>query len=223
LSKLFNTVYFTVEEVKYPFAMPGDVFFMGYLDNGYPHFPVQSPENGHDDFTGARIKGAGGFVGEKDFGFSDYGSGDGHPLLFSARKLGWQVMEPVFKTYGLQSPDSPAPAFFASYTPVNERQFYVGLSIQIRQKVESLKYKPYEVIADIGQLAVAQFFHPPAGDFIRACRGLVQAAHDIEKGGLSRARRPHYGDEVSFFNTQINILKGFNHHLPVSVHPGYAF
>ena len=89
--------------------------------------------------------------------------------------------------------------------------------IQIGQEVETLKDKPDQLVANIGQAAVSKPIDPLTGQLVCTGRGQIQTPDDVQQGGLARTGRPHDRDEPALLHGQVDPPQGVNAHLTVPV------
>src|SRR5579864_4559605 len=78
-----------------------DIRFVCNQDDRNARLPVQPLKNSHYLETGSGIKSAGGLIGENDPRMVYKRSGNGHPLLLSARKLARTMVFPSGETDGM--------------------------------------------------------------------------------------------------------------------------
>ena len=71
--------------------------------------------------------------------------------------------------------------------------------------------------APLGELAAGQLLQMLAADDDLARVGVVQAADQIENGGLAGARRAHQGDELPCRDFQVEPVQDFDGFLAAAV------
>ena len=96
---------------------------------------------------------------------------------------------------------------------VKQRNLDVFNDRVLRQQVVRLKNEADVAAAHLRQLIVIHL-----GDVVRpkkvlAARAPVQAAEQVQEGGLSRTGRSHQGDEISFLEFQAYTADRWNYHL----------
>lgn len=67
-----------------------------------------------------------------------------------------------------------------------------------------LENKANVPLAKLGSLLQIELVHRLAQENVFAAEFTVQNAHDRQKRGFTRARRPHDGHEFAFFNLEVN-------------------
>ncbi|MNT16934.1 hypothetical protein D3C72_1520610 [compost metagenome] len=88
-----------------------------------------------------------------------------------------------------------------------QRQFHVLLRGQHRHQVVELEHEADVMAAPRRQLAAAHLVDALAFDADLAARGVVQAADQVEQGGLAGTGRAHQRDEVAAGDIQVDAVQ----------------
>ncbi len=185
-----------------------NVVFVGDDDNGHA-FPVHLFENFHHFLRGFGVEGAGGFVGEDDFGVADECPGDSYPLLLSARHLVGQVVGPVLQPDPVEVFDGEVEAFFAIHFLVVEREGDVFGCIFKRKQIERLKDEAKEAVAVFGGLRFADVFDQMTIEPVLANVVFVEDAEDVEQGRFAGAGGTHDRHHFTLFDGEVNAFEYF--------------
>src|SRR3546814_8914276 len=88
-----------------------------------------------------------------------------------------------------------------------QRQLVVALRVQHRLQVVELEHEADVLAAPLRQLAGAHAVDARAVDLDLAAAGRVQAADQVEQGGLARTRGTHQRDEVALVDVQVQAVQ----------------
>ena len=151
-----------------------------------------------------------GLVGEDDGRGVHQGAGDGHALLLAAGELVGRVAPALRQAHRLQQRVGGRVA--APLPRVDEGQLDVVLRAGARQQVEALEHEPDGPAAHRGELVVGHGGHVRAVQDVGAGGGMVEAAQEVEEGGLARARRPHDRHELPLLEREGHALQRVDLH-----------
>lgn len=193
-----------VKEAYQAVGTLGHPLVVGNHDDGGAFLLVEAEEDVHDFIAHHTIQVTGGLISENNLWSANDGPRDGYPLLLSARELARKVMHPVVETYLFQCFFCQATAFFTIHLAVKEGQFYVVQHRKVIDQVETLEDKAQVLVAKSSRSLAIVVGDRLIGNHNAALAGLVDKAHDVEQGTFSTARRPHDGQEFSFFNLQVD-------------------
>ncbi len=150
------------------------------------------------DLAGAdAVEIAGGFVGQEHEGPNDQGAGDGHTLLFAARKLFRAVGASAVQPHLVQKPAGAASRFRRGSAGHGERQRHVFFRRQHVDKVEILEDDPDLPPAEPRPPGLVQGGHVHAADEDRPGRRPVQAGEQVKQSAFSRSGGAHEGHEFA--------------------------
>ena len=157
---------------------------VGHHDDGSA-LAVQFAQQFDDLGAVLRVEVTCGLVGEDELGVGHYGTGDGHTLLLSARKLLGEVLRAVADGHALQNVVYALLALRCLDAQVGQRQLHVLEDIQLVYQVEALEYEAYLALADAGAVLFVQVGHLLPQQLVAARGGVVQQAEDVQQGGLA--------------------------------------
>src|SRR5438309_3178215 len=180
----------------------GDVPFVGDKDDGPGVLPIELREQLHDLDARCRVQVARGLVGQQDRGVGDQRAGDRGSLLLTARELGRLVVRPVGESNRLQSLHRPRPPVLRS--GVDQRHLHVMKRRGPRDEVEALEDETDLSVANGGELVVVEPRDFGAVEEVTTASRHVEAADAVRERRLTRAARPHDGDELPFFDDEID-------------------
>ena len=152
-----------------------------------PGLTVQPEKHLDDRLACLSIEVAGRFVGEKDFRAMNEGTGERDALLFTARKLGRVMAEPIRESYlreqfhGFFMATGMAAQF--------ERDEHIFDRGERRDKLEILKDEPDEAVAQGGPGVLIEVFERLAIKPHAARGGIVEPGAEAEQRGFAAARR----------------------------------
>src|SRR5690606_38108955 len=106
-----------------------------------------------------------------------------------------------------QSDLGPSGAFGAAHLAQQKRQFDVLLRAQHRQQVVELEHEADMLGTPAGQLAGLELVDTLAVDADAAGGGRIQAADQVQQGGLARARRAHQGEEIATLDVEVDAVQ----------------
>ena len=180
----------TVAETDGAMSVGGNVVIVSDENEGLALF-VKFVEEAKDLGTGGRIEITRGFVGEDDQGIVDEGAGDGDALLLAAGKFEGFVVEAILQA----NEDGQSRGNFATllFRPilVIERDFDILEDRQLLDKIIGLENEPEPSAADGGEGVVLHARDILAAQEILTRGGPIEAAEQIEHGGLATTGRSH--------------------------------
>ena len=177
-------------------SVGGNVVVVGDKDEGLTLF-VKLVEETKDLSARKRIEIARGFVGEDHQGIVDERAGDGDALLLAAGKFEGFVVEAILQA----NEDGQSRGNFATllFRPilVIERDFDILKDGQLLDKVIGLENEPEPSAADGGEGVVLHARDVLAAQEILTRGGPIEAAEQIEHGGLATTGRSHDANVIA--------------------------
>ena len=156
-------------------------------DDGETLAAVELAEHVHDFDRGGGVEVAGGLVGEQDARVVDEGARDGDALLLAAGELRGGVVHALF-----EADEADELERAAADLGVGQRRVVVGRRHHdvlerrgARQQVEVLKDEADAVVAQAGALVGVEPGDVAAVNPVLAAAGVIQAAEDVQQGGLA--------------------------------------
>ena len=83
--------------------------------------------------------------------------------------------------------------------------------------MELLKHEPQLPVAQVGEGVVIEAFHRYPVEPITAAAGPVEAAKDVHRRALSRARRSHHRQVVAPLHRETEVIEGANQGVAAAV------
>src|SRR5271163_774825 len=182
-------------EVGGGFGIVGDHY------DGLAEILVQAAEHLEDDFGIFGVEIAGGLIGEKDFGFIDDGSGDGHALLFAPGHFRGAMMKPSIEAEHLGDHVEAMRIEAVAVDVLSNGDIAFGG--ERRKEIKALKNEADFMAAELSPLCVRHRGKIVAVHENITARGLREAANDIEKRRFPAAGRAH--DRNGFAGEHIKI------------------
>ena len=99
------------------------------------------------------------------------------------------------------------PAFFGRRAHVEKGQLDVFIDVEFVDEVETLEHETYDTLADVRAVVLPEGAHIVAVQQVGAFGGIVEQAQDVEQGGLSAARRPHYGHKLARLHFEVHFTE----------------
>jgi hypothetical protein len=154
-------------------------------------FVVEFAEEANDFFLVGFVEVAGGLVGEDELGVIDEGAGDGDTLLLAAGKLSGEMLDAVGEA---DASERGASFGFVSgaVEVLSEHDVFEGG--EIRHEVELLEDEADFLGAEASEGGFVETGHVGAIDDGLAGAGSVEAAENVDEGGLAGAGGSHDGD-----------------------------
>ena len=155
--------------------------------------------------TGLCVQGAKGLIHQQHLGVYGVGPGDGHPLLHAAGKLLGVAFGELLQLHHLE---------VLAGDLVTLR---LALALELEAKLDVLFHRePGEkgVLLEDDAPVRARALHLLAIDEDMALGGDIQAADDVEEGGLAAAGGAHHTDKLVLVDIHIHTVEG--HHLAVT-------
>ncbi|KAG1081628.1 hypothetical protein G6F40_015417 [Rhizopus arrhizus] len=180
---------------------------MGDHDDGLAVLAVELLQQAQDLFGGLAVEVAGGFVADQEGGVGDDRAGNRHALLLAAGQFIRAVAAAVGQADQGQRDLRIALALRGVEVGQQQRQLDVLLRGQHRHQVVELEHEADVVAAPGRQLAAAHLVDALAFDADLAAAGVVQAADQVEQGGLARTGGAHQRDEVAARDVQVDAVQ----------------
>ena len=184
-----------------------DEFFIVAADNhGRPLF-VDLFKNADDLESKLGIEIAGGFVGEKDLGLIDDGTGNRHPLLFSVGEVGRILPHFLMEIDHPESLEDPATDLFNRDAQDMKAEGHVVKDLFMEEQAEVLEddaHRPAELI----DLVVVEPKDIDAIDDNLAPGRQDLAKNDLEKGRFPGSARPGDEPKIASFDMEADIDEG---------------
>ncbi len=204
-----------VAEGDQPVGVVGGVALMGDHHHGLAELVDGLAQQGQDLVRGRGVEVARGLVGEHHVRLRDQRSGDGHPLLLSARQLGRPMGAAVVQAHGADHLVEPLLVRLAPGD--GERQHDVLLRREHRQQVEELEDEPEPVAAQLGEVGVVEGAEVGAGQHHRARGRAIEAGEDVHERRLARARRAHDRREAAAVERDADPVERVDGGVPLAV------
>src|SRR5260370_5235373 len=160
------------------------------------------------DFSGA-VAGqvAGGLVEEEKVWVGDDGAGNGDALFLSTGELARVVVHAIREADDAKRGFDMLAAIGFRELGEQKRELDVLESGEDRNKVVHLKDEADVARTPLRELVAGHVSNLVAGNGNAAVRGDVEAAEQIEQGGLAGAAGAHEGDEIAFVDVEIEALQ----------------
>ena len=153
-------------------------------------------------------------------GFGGQGAGDGHALLLPAAQLVRAVVGAVGQVDRFEQLGDPLAALGRALPVQQQRHFDVLIGRQGGDEGKELEDKADRAAAHIGALVAVELADVLAVDEHLPAGGLVQAADQLQQGGLARAGRPDQGGKFAAFDGQVDAAQGLGFDLANLVNCG---
>lgn len=189
----FVTVEEAVFEADDTGAALDHALVMGDEDEGLA-LAIEVVEEVEDFFAGFGVEVASGFVGEDDERAVGESAGDGNALLLAAGELVGSVIEAVVESDLGGKFCGDFPHFFIGGPAVIHGDGDVFSDGELLDEVVGLKDEAEVAIAGSGEVVVVEGGDVLAAEEVVARSGLIQAAEDVEEGGLAAAGGAHDAD-----------------------------
>ena len=171
-------------------------------------------QNLHNLLAGFRIQGAGGFIRQNNLRVVHQGSGDGHPLHLSAGHLPGALPQLVSQTHLLQGLLGPAAPLLPGYTGQGQSQLHVLQHALVGNQVVALEHKAHGIVPVGIPVPVLEILGGLAPNHQVSLGIPVQAADNVQQGGLSAAGRPQYGHKFTFPELEADTPQGTDYMVP---------
>ena len=150
----------------------------------------------HDLHARLGVEGAGGLVGEQDFGVVDEGARDGDALHLAARHLGGLLVDVFGKSHARQGVEGALAALGTRDARQGQGQFDVSQDALVGDQVVGLEDEADAVVAVGVPVPGLVVLRGDAIDDEVATLEAVEAADDVEHRRLARAGLAEHGDEL---------------------------
>src|SRR5262245_14374644 len=180
---------------------------VGDHQRGLSVIPHEAVEQIQDLIGALAVEVAGGLVAEQKGRIGDDRPRDPDPLLLPARELARIVTHAVAQADDLQSRLDVTPALRLRQAGKQERELHVLERGEHGNQVVHLEDEPDVARAPRGQLAGGHVRQLVTRDGDTAGRGHVEAAEQIEQGGLAGAARAHECHEVAGVDVEVQSLQ----------------
>ena len=157
--------------------------------------------------AGVAVQCAGRLVGQQDVGVIDQCAGDGHTLHLAAGHFAGVLVQLIAQSHLLQRLGGAALALCARDAGNGQGQLHVGQNGLMGDQVVALEHKADGVVAVGVPIAVGVLFGgDPVDDKVTAVVP-IQAADDVQQGGLTGAGGAQDGDEFAVAQVQADIIQ----------------
>lgn len=161
----------------------------------------------HDLDAGLAVQRAGGLVRQQDIRIVDQRTGNGNALHLAAGHLAGVLMQLIAQPHLLQRLGGAALALCARDAGNGQGQLHIGQNGLMRDQVVALEHKADGVVAVGVPIAVGVLFGgDPVDDKVTAVVP-IQAADDVQQGGLTGAGGAQDGDEFAVAQVQADIIQ----------------
>ena len=150
----------------------------------------------HYLLAGLGVQRAGGLIGQQDVGVVYQCAGNGHALHLAAGHLAGLFVALVAQTHRLQRFAGALPALLAGNARDGHGQFHVGQHALVGNQVIALKNKADGVVAVGIPVPILVLSGRNTPDDQVAAVIAVQAADDVQQGGLAAAAGAQNGHEL---------------------------
>ena len=164
-------------------------------------------EQVHDLHGRRRVQGAGRLVCQHDLGVVNQGTGNGHALHLSARKLARTLVHMLAQTNCLKRLARTLATLGMANARERERQLHVFQNGLMRNKVIALEHKADAVVAVGVPIAVAEVLGRNTVDEQIARVKMIQSADDVEHRSFARTRRAQNGHELVVSKGQAHVIE----------------
>ena len=169
---------------------------------------VEVVDEAQDFGAGVGVEIAGGLVGEEDGRLEGQGAGDGDALALAAGELVGQVVEAVVEADELEQAAGARFDFLAREAFEVEREGHVLDAGERGEEVEELEDEADFVAAEAGEVVIGERGDGLAVDADFAGGGAVEAADQVEEGGLSGAGGADDGDHFAAGDVEVDGIEG---------------
>ena len=187
-----------------PLGAAGHGAVVGHQDEREPGVAPQLLQQAHDVVPGALVQVAGRLVGQQHLGLLDQRAGDRHPLLLASGHLSGQVPQPLAETHILQRRRGAGPPLRRPDAQRHQGHLHVLQRVQRRDQVEGLEDEPHRRRPDLRDLGFPQGGEVLAVEFHDARGRPVQAAEDLQQGGLAVPGRALDGQPLTVLDDQVH-------------------
>ena len=149
----------------------------------------------HDLHARLGVEGAGGLVGQQDFGVVDEGARDGDALHLATRHLRGLLVDVVGQADASQGIEGALTSFGAGDARQGQGQLDIGQDALVRDQVVGLEDEPDAVVSVRVPVARLVILRGDAVDHEVAALEAVQASDDVEHRRLAGARLAQHGDK----------------------------
>ena len=161
----------------------------------------------HDLDAGLAVQRAGGLVCQQDIRVVDQCTGNGNALHLAAGHFAGVLVQLIAQPHLLQRLGGAALALCARDAGNGQGQLHVGQNGLMRDQVVALEHKADGVVAVGVPIAVGVLFcGDPVDDKVTAVVP-VQAADDVQQGGLTGAGGAQDGDKFAVAQVQADIIQ----------------
>ena len=188
----------------------GGLRVMGDHHDGLAVLAVERLQQAQDLLGRLPVQVAGGLVADQQGRVGDDGAGDGHALLLAAGQFVRAVLRAVAQADQLQCDFGIALALRAGQAGQQQRQLDVALRGQHRHQVVELEHVADVLAAPVRELAALHRVDALAVDGDLPARGDVEAADQVEQGGLARAGGAHERHEIAAGDVQVHAVQDFD-------------
>src|SRR5688572_16551424 len=184
----------------------GELRHLGLVRNHQDGDPglVELDEEFHDLERALGIEVAGRLVGEQDFGIGHQRAGDGDALLLAARQLGRRVVGPRHEADPVERLERRLAPRGLAFAAIDQRQLDVLHRAGPREQVETLEHEAEILAPQQRALVAGERLDFGAEETKHPRSGHVEAAEDVHRGRLARARRAHDRDEVAALDGDVD-------------------
>ena len=190
---------------------------MGHHEDGGPQLAVHVLQGGQEHLGRVAVQGAGGFVGQDQFGVVDDGPGAGAPLLLPAGDLIGVLVQNVPDVQGVGHGLDLGVDGLGGRAADGEGQGDVLPDGEGVQEVKVLEDEAQVLPAELGQL-----LGPQPGDVLPiqadgAGTHRVDGGDAVEQGGLAGAGGPHDSQKLPVLHGKADVVDGAGHPAAVAV------
>jgi hypothetical protein len=182
---------------------------MGHHHQRHRQFPAQTYQKISYHATGTFVEVARGLVRQENFRFVHDGPGYSNPLAFSPGKGGYPLARPVGKSNAFQCPSCQLCGPGAGHSPDHGLHGHIFQGGEFGQQMVKLKHKAQRTVTQSGLFFGRHAGHIQSLKHYPPLGGNIQCAQQMQKGGLSRTRRPNNGYGLSCSNGQANFIENY--------------
>ena len=163
----------------------------------------------HDLNAGLAVQCTGGLVRQQDVGIVHQSAGNGHPLHLTAGHLAGMLVQLVSQTHLFQCLGGPAAALRTRNAGNGQCQLHVGEHRLVGNQIVALEHKTNGVVAVGVPVAVGVFFGGNTVDDQITAVVAVQAADDVQQGGLAGTAGAENGNKFIVPQVQADVIQCF--------------
>ena len=156
----------------------------------------------HDLHGRRRVQGPGRLVSQHDLGIVDQGTGDGHALHLSARKLARALVNVLAQADFLQRLARTLAALGMPHARERKRQLHVFQDGLMRDKVIALEHKADAVVAISIPIAITEVLGRNTVDQQITGIKVIESTDNVEHRSFTRARGTQNGHELVVAKSQ---------------------